>query len=129
MIPFIKTNVPQFCIACETNNNLWGRTLNPWNQKRTVGGSSGGEGGAISSRCSFIGVGSDIGGSIRIPSEFCGLFGLKPSSRRISGSYHAELALSLHSFGKNIPVCTGPMGKSARDLALFMDIATHESFF
>jgi fatty acid amide hydrolase len=68
MIPFIKTNIPQFGMTCETTNNLWGRTLNPWNKKRAVGGSSGGEGAGISSKCSLMGVGSDIGGSIRIPS-------------------------------------------------------------
>lgn len=68
MIPFVQTNVPQFGMAMETGNLLWGRTLNPWNKGRAVGGSSGGEGAIISARCSVLGVGSDIGGSIRIPS-------------------------------------------------------------
>jgi Asp-tRNA(Asn)/Glu-tRNA(Gln) amidotransferase A subunit family amidase len=63
---------------------------------------------------------------MRIPSEFCGVFGLKPNSRRISGSYHAILAREMESFGKNIPLCLGPLGKSARDLALFMDVVTRE---
>lgn len=68
MIPFVQTNVPQFGMTFETGNFLWGRSRNPWNKDRSVGGSSGGEGAMISSRCSILGVGSDIGGSIRIPS-------------------------------------------------------------
>lgn len=84
LIPFIKTNVPQFCMTFETTNNLWGTTLNPWDKTKSPGGSSGGEGAIISSRCSFLGIGSDIGGSIRIPSSFCGVYGLRPSGRRIS---------------------------------------------
>lgn len=94
MIPFVQTNVPQFGMALETGNYLWGRAKNPWNTDRAVGGSSGGEGGMISARCSVLGVGSDIGGSIRIPSEHCGVFGLKPNSKRISNSYHASLSKS-----------------------------------
>lgn len=74
----------QLCLMIETTNNLWGTTRNPWNKERCPGGSSGGEGALISSRCSFLGIGSDIGGSIRIPAEFCGIFGLKPGSKRIS---------------------------------------------
>jgi Asp-tRNA(Asn)/Glu-tRNA(Gln) amidotransferase A subunit family amidase len=67
MIPFVQTNVPQIGMTCETHNNLWGRSLNPWNKSRSPGGSSGGEGAMISARCSILGVGSDNGGSIRIP--------------------------------------------------------------
>ena len=63
----IKSNVPQYCMSAETNNNLWGRSMSIWNQTRAVGGSSGGEGGLISAGCSILGVGSDIGGSIRVP--------------------------------------------------------------
>jgi fatty acid amide hydrolase len=65
-------------------NPLWGRALNPWDKKRTPGGSSGGEAALISARCSPIGIGSDIGGSLRIPAEFCGIYSLKPSSLRLS---------------------------------------------
>ena len=68
MIQFVQTNVAQFGMTMETGNNLWGRSLNPWNKSRAVGGSSGGEGGMIALQCSLLGVGSDIGGSIRIPS-------------------------------------------------------------
>jgi fatty acid amide hydrolase len=68
MIPFVKSNIPQLAMIYDSNNFLWGRALNPWNKNKTVGGSSGGEGGLIAARCSCIGLGSDIGGSIRIPS-------------------------------------------------------------
>lgn len=68
MIPFVQTNIPQLGMAMESDNNLWGRSKNPWNRDKAVGGSSGGEGGMIASRCSIIGVGSDNGGSIRVPS-------------------------------------------------------------
>ena len=94
-----------------------------------MGGSSGGEGGLLSSGCSVLGVGSDIGGSIRIPSEFCALFGLKSSSKRISPDYHGMMAVDFVSFGKSIPLIIGPLGHSAEDLALFMKVATDKTFF
>lgn len=110
----------------ETNNNLWGRTSNPWNKERSVGGSSGGEGAIIAAKCSVLGVGSDIGGSVRIPAEHCGVFGLKSYSKRISSQYHAHFSNAFVSFGKVIPLCIGPLGKSALDMALFMDTVTRE---
>ena len=91
MIPFVKTNVPQLLMTFETNNNLWGRSLNPWNRERTVGGSSGGEAALIAVRGSPLGIGSDVGGSLRIPAEYNGVFTLKPSSKRISTTYHAYI--------------------------------------
>ena len=67
MIPFVKTNLPQLGMTFESNNVLWGRALNPWNTDRSVGGSSGGEGAIVACQGSPLGLGSDIGGSIRIP--------------------------------------------------------------
>lgn len=90
----------------------------------SVGGSSGGEAAIVSSKCSLIGLGSDIGGSIRIPSEFCGVFGLKSYSGRISSNYHSVFSNAFTCFGKVIPLCIGPIAKSARDMALFMDVAS-----
>ena len=82
-IPFIKTNLPQLAFNFDSFNFLWGRTLNPWNHKKSAGGSSGGEGAAIASRVSPIGVGNDMAGSIRIPAAFNGVCGLMPSADRI----------------------------------------------
>ncbi|KAK0198954.1 general amidase [Armillaria mellea] len=82
-VPFVKTNVPQTLMWGETFNNVFGRTYNPHNRSLTSGGSSGGEGALIALRGSPLGIGSDIGGSIRIPSSFCGIYGLRPSHGRV----------------------------------------------
>jgi hypothetical protein len=83
-IPFVKTNVPQSLMITESHNRIFGRALNPWNLKRTPGGSSGGEGAMVAMDASPLGVGTDIGGSIRTPAAYCGIVGLKPSSGRVS---------------------------------------------
>jgi fatty acid amide hydrolase len=74
-----KTNVPQALLAQETENHLYGVTSNPWALSRTPGGSSGGEAAAVAAGLSPLGIGTDIGGSIRIPAHFCGLVGFKPT--------------------------------------------------
>jgi amidase len=83
-----NTNVPEFLMAWETDNLLYGRTNNPWDLTRTPGGSSGGEAAAIAAGCSAGGVGSDGGGSIRVPAHFSGICGLKPTPGRISSTGH-----------------------------------------
>jgi Asp-tRNA(Asn)/Glu-tRNA(Gln) amidotransferase A subunit family amidase len=83
-----NTNVPEFLMAYETDNSLYGRTNSPWDLARTPGGSSGGEAAAIAAGCSAGGVGSDGGGSIRIPAHFVGICGLKPTPGRISSTGH-----------------------------------------
>lgn len=70
--------------AFECSNPLWGRSTNPYNDKYTCGGSSGGEGALLAMDGSVLGVGSDIGGSLRIPAAYCGIYSLKPSSGRVS---------------------------------------------
>ena len=72
-IPIAKTNVPQLMIFTETDNPLYGRTNNPWNLERSCGGSSGGEGAVIAAGASPLGLGNDIGGSLRVPAAFCGI--------------------------------------------------------
>lgn len=83
-IPLIKTNVPQTMFAFECNNPLWGRTTNPYSDAYTCGGSSGGEGAVLAMDGSALGLGSDIGGSLRIPASYCGIYSLKPGVGRVS---------------------------------------------
>lgn len=79
-----KTNVPQTMLSFECSNPLFGRTLNPWSLNHTCGGSSGGEAALLAQNGSALGVGSDIGGSLRIPTGYCGIYSLKPSALRLS---------------------------------------------
>jgi Asp-tRNA(Asn)/Glu-tRNA(Gln) amidotransferase A subunit family amidase len=113
-----KTNCPEFLMNYETDNFITGRTNNPWDLDRTPGGSSGGESAAISSFCSAGGIGSDGGGSIRIPAHFCGIAGLKPTPGRISAAGH--LPKIAHPGG--LLGVVGPMARTARDLKLMFDV-------
>lgn len=92
LVPFVRTNVPQACKTIETNNNIFGYCLNQRNKNRSCGGSSGGEGGMVGSYCSPFGIGSDVGGSLRVPAEFNGLFTIKPSRRndRQANAYYGK---------------------------------------
>ncbi len=92
-----KTNIPQALLAQETENSIFGVTKNPWDLRRTPGGSSGGEAAAIAAGLSPIGIGTDIGGSIRLPAHFCGIVGVKPTLDRWSnrGSRGAILGQEL----------------------------------
>ena len=83
MIPFVKTNLPQITLNFDTNNFLWGRCLNPWSDKKSAGGSSGGEGSIVASKISPIGIGNDMFGSVRIPAAFNGIVGLMSSPGRL----------------------------------------------
>jgi fatty acid amide hydrolase len=115
-IPFVISNVPQGMLTFETSNRLWGNAMNPWNRKRTTGGSSGGEAGLVASKCSPCGIGSDILGSIRLPSAFCGIYGFKPTLKRIS-------LLGVHSYAPGFPevqYSLGPMCRSIEDIALIL---------
>ncbi|MGC2528882.1 MAG: amidase [Candidatus Acidiferrum sp.] len=83
-----NTNTAEYLMAYETDNSLSGKTSNPWDLERSSGGSSGGEAAAIASGCSMGGVGSDGGGSVRVPAHFCGICGLKPTPGRIPSTGH-----------------------------------------
>ena len=124
MIPFVRSILPQLGMTFESNSHLWGRALNPWDSKRTPGGSSGGEGGLISSGCSFLGIGGDIGGSIRIPAIFCGITGIKLGARRISNRYHEVADPAFWGFCTSVPNSLGPLGRCSEDLALFLKVTT-----
>lgn len=114
-ILYVKTQTPQTLLSLETENNVFGRTINPFNRNLTPGGSSGGEGALIACHGSPMGVGTDIGGSIRIPAAHCGLYGLKGSVARLP---HSGL-LGSHDGMDAIIGCVGPLATSARDLELF----------
>lgn len=114
-----KSNTPELCFCQETDNKLYGRTNNPWNVKRTAGGSSGGEGAAIAAGCAAAGLGSDIGGSIRFPSHFNGVIGFKSGNGQVSqtGSYpFVENDWQQRMLG------IGPIAKSVRDAKLIYEI-------
>ena len=111
-----KTNVPVMLADFQSNNPLFGRTNNPWNIERTPGGSSGGAAAALASGMTPFEIGTDLAGSIRIPAHFCGLFGLKPSEKRIS---LAGLIPGLPTpRSVRIMACIGPMARTVEDLAL-----------
>merc|ERR1712212_1333909 len=82
-VPFCLTNIPQTMVSYSCSNPVYGNTANPHDLTRTPGGSSGGEAALIASGGSILGIGTDVGGSLRIPAHFCGLAALKPTSRRI----------------------------------------------
>jgi amidase len=112
------TNTPEFLMAWETDNLLYGRTNNPWDLSRTSGGSSGGEAAAIASGCSAGGVGSDGGGSIRVPAHFCGICGLKPTPGRVPATGHFPQSIGpFASLG-----VVGPMARSAGDVKLLFEV-------
>ncbi|XP_022531115.1 fatty-acid amide hydrolase 1 [Astyanax mexicanus] len=115
-IPFIKTNVPQGLLNYECSNPIYGMAVNPRNLKKTCGGSSGGEGSLIGGGGSILGLGTDIGGSIRIPASFCGICGLKPTSNRISMRGVSSSVKGIKSVHSSI----GPMGRDVESLALCM---------
>jgi len=110
------TNTPEFLMAWETDNLLYGRTNSPWDLTRTPGGSSGGEAASISAGMSAGGVGSDGGGSIRVPAHFSGICGLKPTPGRVPSTGHFPPSGGPFSF---IGV-VGPMARTITDVkALF----------
>jgi amidase len=115
-IPIGKTNVPELCIWPFTETPTFGATRNPWDLQRTPGGSSGGSAAAVAAGLIGAAVGSDGAGSIRIPSAWCGLFGLKPQRGRVSMAPKAEAW-----FGMSV---NGVLSRSVRDTALFYDIAS-----
>ena len=112
------TNTPEFLMAWETDNLLYGRTNSPWDLERTPGGSSGGEAAAIAAGMSAGGVGSDGGGSIRVPAHFSGICGLKPTPGRIPSTGHFPVSAGPFAL---IGV-VGPMARSVADLKLWFEV-------
>lgn len=113
------SNAPEFCAAFETDNSLHGKTNNPYDLARTPGGSSGGEAAIIASGGSCVGLGSDAGGSIRVPAHYSGISGLKPTKGLVpttgnvpndSGGLHTQL------------LTFGPLSRHAEDLELILSV-------
>ncbi|GJN89051.1 hypothetical protein Rhopal_002025-T1 [Rhodotorula paludigena] len=113
-IPFVKTNVPQTMLSFECGNPLFGASRNPYDPGRTTGGSSGGEGALLASDGSALGIGSDIGGSLRIPAHFSGCFSLKPCH----GRFPSTGCRGFNPGFTAIPSSMGPMGRSVADVEL-----------
>jgi fatty acid amide hydrolase len=117
-----KTNVPQLMAYHESDNPLYGRTSNPWDLERTPGGSSGGEASIISARGSALGLGADVGGSLRIPAHFCGLYTLKPTSGRLTNCDSPE---ALFPWGQEaLLVQPGPLARCVADIVCAMSVLT-----
>lgn len=113
---YVRTTEPQALMHLETSSNLYGVTTNPFNRKLSAGGSSGGEGALMGLRGSCLGIGTDIGGSIRSPAANCGVYGLRPTSYRLPlGGLMAPMMGSEHI----VPV-TGPFSTTLEGVKLFM---------
>ena len=113
-----NTNVPEMLMAYHTENPLYGRTNSPWDAHRTPGGSSGGEAAAVAAGLCAAGIGSDGGGSIRVPAHFSGICGLKPTPGRIPITGHwPESAGPFALLG-----VVGPMARSVEDLDLLFRV-------
>jgi Asp-tRNA(Asn)/Glu-tRNA(Gln) amidotransferase A subunit family amidase len=108
------TNCPEFLMAYETDNLLYGRTSNPWDIERSPGGSSGGEASAIAAGMSAAGLGSDSGGSVRVPAHFTGICALKPTPGRFPGRGHLPPCVGPFS----ILGAIGPMARTIADVSL-----------
>ncbi|HZE27398.1 MAG TPA: amidase [Terriglobales bacterium] len=112
------TNTPELLMAWETDNLLYGRTNSPWDVARTPGGSSGGEAAAIAAGCSAGGVGSDGGGSIRVPAHFSGICGLKPTPGRIPSTGHYPVSAGPFA----LLGVVGPMARTVGDLQVLFEV-------
>ena len=113
-----KTNVPVDLADVQSYNPIYGATSNPWNLERTPGGSSGGSAAALAAGFSALEAGTDIGGSIRTPAHFCGVFGHKPTWGIVPMSGH-ELMPGVPD--PDLSVC-GPLARDAADLAVALDV-------
>ena len=115
-----KTNLPEFAADWQSYNEVAGTTNNPWDLSRTPGGSTGGGAAALAAGFGFLEIGSDIGGSIRIPSHFCGLFGHKPTLDIVPLAGHIPPPPGV--LGEpELPVA-GPLARSAEDLLLELEV-------
>ena len=123
-----KTNVPQTLASLDSINNVFGRTMNPINRLCTAGGSSGGEGVLVAMKGSMIGIGTDIGGSIRVPAMCNGIYGFKPSNNRLPYGGQAKVGME-GSSRTSVQAVAGPIARSVRDVDFFMSIIVPQAPF
>jgi amidase len=108
-----KSNTPEFAAGANTFNEVFGKTLNPWNTSMTCGGSSGGAAVAVATGMSWLATGTDLGGSLRTPASFCSVVGLRPSPGRVAGGPQRDPFQSLS--------VNGPIARNVADVALMLD--------
>jgi amidase len=119
-IPLARTNLPDFAFRWHTESGRAGHTRNPWDPTRTPGGSSGGEAVALATGMTPLGLGNDLGGSLRIPSQMCGIAALKPSRGRVAEGAVTEPAVQPISI--QMTMCAGPLARRVGDLRLALRI-------
>lgn len=112
----VRTNVPQSLMHLDCENNIYGRTLNPRNLLLSPGGSSGGEGVSLGARCAVLGIGTDIGGSVRVPAAFNDCYGLRPTALRVPVMGHTSVSAGQES----IRGVAGPLAQSVEGLEIWM---------
>jgi amidase len=119
-IPLARTNLPDFAFRWDTASGRAGRTRNPWDPARTAGGSSGGEAAALASGMTPLGLGNDLGGSLRVPAQMCGITSLRPTRGRVANGavtqpWPEPIAIQMTN-------CQGPMARRVADLRLALGI-------
>lgn len=119
-IPLARTNMSEMGLRLCTDNPLRGRTKNPWNPRVTAGGSSGGDAVAVATGMTPIGLGSDLGGSLRVPASCCGVATCKPTTGRIA--HAASLPPQDYGFSGQAMLALGPMARSVADLRLCLSV-------
>lgn len=119
-IPIGRTNTSEMGMRLCTSNPLRGRTLNPYDRRLTVGGSSGGDAVAVATGMTPLGIGSDMGGSLRVPAQCCGVATLKPTTGRIA--HAASLEPRDHGMAGQAMLAVGPIARSVADLRLSLSI-------
>src|SRR5216683_5227311 len=115
-----KTNVSQLLMYVESDNPVYGRTNNPWDMERSPGGSSGGEGAIVAAHGSALGLGTDIGGSVRVPAHCCGIHSLKPTPGRLTVSGTVDIVGPAARAA--IPDSGGLLARSVADLGLALGV-------
>ncbi|MGZ6671048.1 MAG: amidase [Solirubrobacteraceae bacterium] len=119
-VPIARTNLPDFAFRWDTASGRAGRTRNPWDETRTPGGSSGGEAAALASGMTPFGLGNDLGGSLRIPAQMCGIAALRPSRGRVASG--AVTQPWPEPISIQMTNCQGPLARRVCDLRLALEI-------